>query len=233
MIGFNKNVNTNRAISIRYSELVNALPARSDLHIARKIWHILTGLLLVGTFVTQAASQAQIVTFLSVLLVAVSSLEFFRLKNPALNEKVIRLSGPIIRTNEVAKVSGVPFYVASSLIAIALFPKNVAVLSLLYLVLGDPIASFVGILSKKNSIQLIPGKSFQGTAAGFAVCALSTWFYLRSVGMHGIDLIRLTLLGGLAGALAEVLPFDIDDNFTIPMVSGFVLWLGFILIHFV
>lgn len=226
MNGVNKNL-------FRYNELVNSLPARSDLHIARKLWHILTGMLLLGFFITGAATQVQIVTFLSALLVFVSTVEFLRLKNPVFNEKVIRLSGPIIRTNEVTKFSGVPYYVASSLIAIAIFPKNVAVLSLLYLVLGDPLASFVGILSKKNSIQLIPGKSFQGTAAGFAVCALSTWFYLRSVGMHGIDLIRLTLLGGLAGALAEVLPFDIDDNFTIPMVSGFVLWLGFILIHFV
>jgi dolichol kinase len=90
----------------------------------------------------------------------------------------------------------------------------------------------MGIITKKNGIYLLPGKTIQGTGSGFLVCALATWFYLKSLGFHGVDHIRLTLLGGFAFSLAEVLPLDMDDNFTIPIVSGFILWLGFILIQF-
>jgi dolichol kinase len=42
----------------------------------------------------------------------------------------------------------------------------------------------------------------------------------------------MTLLGGFAGAVAEALPLDIDDNFSIPVVSGFIMWAGFLLIQF-
>jgi len=43
-------------------------------------------------------------------------------------------------------------------------------------------------------------------------------------------LIALTVMGGLAGGGAELLPLEVDDNFSIPIVSGFVLWLAFILL---
>ena len=37
-------------------------------------------------------------------------------------------------------------------------------------------------------------------------------------------------MGGLSGGLAELIPFDMDDNFVIPVVSGFMLWLGMIVL---
>ena len=36
------------------------------------------------------------------------------------------------------------------------------------------------------------------------------------------------LLGGLIGGTVEMLPLDVDDNFSIPVVSGFAMWLLFI-----
>ena len=38
----------------------------------------------------------------------------------------------------------------------------------------------------------------------------------------------LSLIGGIAGGTAELLPFEVDDNFSIPVISGFVLWLAFL-----
>jgi len=43
----------------------------------------------------------------------------------------------------------------------------------------------------------------------------------------------VVLLGGFAGAVSELLPLELDDNFTIPVVSGFILWLGFIAMQFI
>jgi dolichol kinase len=40
----------------------------------------------------------------------------------------------------------------------------------------------------------------------------------------------LSLVGGIAGGTAELLPLEVDDNFSIPVVSGFVLWLTFIVL---
>ncbi len=222
-----------KTAQMKLAQLVSVLPVRTDLHLIRKVWHMAMGIIIVSLYMS-GMPQATALTILGALFVWSLSMETIRLKNPAINEKCIKFFGPVIRSSEVNKVSGMPYYIASSIVAIAVFPKPVAILSLCYLAFGDPIASLVGILYSNRSIKIFNGsKSLHGTAAGFAVCAMATWIYLRSTGMYGLDLIRLTLLGGFAGALAELLPLDLDDNFTIPVVSGFILWLGFIAIHFV
>lgn len=221
-------------IGIRH--LAGGLPVRTELHLTRKIWHMMTGLVVVSCLMA-GMSQATALTILGAVMLWSIAMEVMRLRNPALNEKCIRFFGPIIRSSEVDRISGMPYYIASSIIAVGIFPRPVAILSLFYLALGDPLASLVGILHSHfyshRSIKIFNDKSLHGTAAGFSVCAIVTWLYLRSTGMVGLDLIRLTLLGGFAGALAELLPLELDDNFTIPVVSGFILWLGFIAIHFV
>lgn len=214
------------------SQLAAALPMRSELHLARKLWHMIMGLVIV-TLYMMGMPQDTALTILGALFAWSVTMETLRLRNPALNEKCIRFFGSLIRSSEVNRVSGMPYYIASSIVAIAVFPKPVAILSLCYLAFGDPLASLVGILYKKRTVKIFNGKSLHGTAAGYLVCAAVSWIYLRSTGMQGLDLIRLTLLGGFAGALAEMLPLELDDNFTIPVVSGFIMWLGFIAIHFV
>jgi dolichol kinase len=38
----------------------------------------------------------------------------------------------------------------------------------------------------------------------------------------------ISLAGGVAGGGAEMIPLDIDDNFSIPLVSGLALWMAFV-----
>ncbi|MBI2604834.1 MAG: hypothetical protein HYW49_02015 [Deltaproteobacteria bacterium] len=189
------------------------------------------GLMLITIYMS-GVSQVTVVRVLSAIFLGSVATEYLRLRHPSLNAVCVRMMGFFMRTHEVKSVSGMPYYAASCLLAIAIFPRDVAILSLLFLTFGDPVASLVGILFRERSIPILKGKSFHGTAAAYIVCALATWLYLKSTGMHGLSLIRMTLLGGFAGALAELLPLDIDDNFTIPLVSGLILWLGFIAIHF-
>lgn len=137
-----------------------------------------------------------------------------------------------MRSCEVNRVTGIPYYLASTLLAIALFPKPVAVLSILYLACGDPIASLFGILFGDRSIRFANGKSLIGTLAGVLTCTLVSFIFFQAmppVGVSTAGLVVLTLTGGLAGGLAEMVPVEADDNFTIPVISGFVLWLVFIL----
>jgi diacylglycerol kinase (CTP) len=222
-----------REYQIKFSQLARALPVRTDLHLTRKIWHMFTGLAIISCYMA-GMSQTMALTILGALFLWSIAMETTRLRNPALNEKCVRFFSGVIRSHEVNRVSGMPYYLASSIIAIAIFPKPVAILALFYLALGDPLASLFGILYSHRSVKIFnSNKSLHGTAAGYVVCALTTLLYLQSTGMHGLDLIRLTLLGGFAGALAELLPLDLDDNFTIPVVSGFILWMGFIAIQFI
>jgi diacylglycerol kinase (CTP) len=223
-----------RVAEIKLSHfLVNTLPVRlhlrSDLHLARKIWHMGMGLVIAFIYMSGLSRSASVIvlgSFLGLDLLV----ETARLRIPSFNESVMRFWGPIMRSCEVNRFSGVPYYLSASILAIGIFPKAIAILSILYLACGDPIASLFGILHGDRSVRFSNGKSLVGTLAGVITCMLATFVYLKTLSLSDGVIIPVMLLGGIAGGAAELLPLEIDDNFSIPVVSGFILWLGFILL---
>ena len=116
-------------------------------------------------------------------------------------------------------MSGLPFYALGVSLALHLFSKEVALLAVFFLVFSDPISSFFGIIYGKDKIM--PNKSLQGAIAGFFTCYLITLFYGLSYGGEGYNLLWFAILGGVIGAFSEMLSaFNVDDNLTIPVVSG-------------
>ena len=168
----------------------------------------------------------------SLLLIAFGfflTVEYARLRLPKLNAFAIKAMGPVMRKHEIDKMSGTPFYIGSVLLAIVIFPKPIAILSILFLAIGDPISSIFGITWGHKSIRFSNGKSLVGTAAGMGVCSLITFFYLIWIGIPIFPSIGIALAGGLAGGGAEMIPLEIDDNFSIPLVSGLALWISFVI----
>ena len=206
------------------------LAMRNDLHLARKIWHTFMGMMIIFIYLFSGMSVGTAVMILGSALGLDLLIETARLRIPAFNEQVLRYWGPFMRSCEVTKMSGVPYYLLATLLALAIFPKPVGVLSVLFLAVGDPIASLVGIMYGKNSLRVAQGKSLVGTLAGVVACSVTTLVFLKAWPVPVSDgaWIGLSLIGGLAGGTAELAPFDMDDNFTIPMISGFVMWLAFI-----
>ncbi len=222
-----------RFAEAKFQQLSAAFPIRlqmrSDINIPRKVWHMVMGLTIVALYLSGYSRSAAVVTLGSILGLDLL-VEMARLKIPAFNEKIMRFWSPIMRNCEVNRMSGIPYYLAASVLAIGIFPKPIAVLSIAYLACGDPIASTFGILYGDKSIRFRNGRSLIGTAAGVLACAIVTFIFLSSLHLSDATVITLSVIGGLAGGMAEMLPLDIDDNFSIPMVSGFVLWLSFILL---
>ncbi|MCM2278831.1 MAG: hypothetical protein NDJ89_12215 [Oligoflexia bacterium] len=213
--------------SVQSSTLTSTLQARSDLHLLRKTWHLTMGVAM--AFIYLAGLPAPTALFILILALGLAMfVETMRLRNPAINEKVLRYWGPLMRNCEIGRVSGVPHYLAATIIAIAIFPKPVAVLSVLYLACGDPIASLCGILYGNRGPRFASGKSLIGTMAGVTTCIVISLLFLSSLQLSTGTLLAVSLIGGIAGGTAELMPFDADDNFTIPVISGFVLWLAFI-----
>jgi dolichol kinase len=147
---------------------------------------------------------------------------------PKVNVLAIRVMGPIMRSNEVNRMSGTPFYVGSVLLSVAVFPKTIAILSILFLAIGDPISSIFGILWGSKGPRFSNGKSLIGTSAGMGICTLVAFGVLVWLDVPTTQAILISLAGGFAGGGAEMLPLDIDDNFSIPLVSGLALWVAFI-----
>jgi len=200
---------------------------RSDVHLTRKIWHMGTGFLGLYLYrVLHADPIATGIVFLTVALVGFT-IDFIRLRNVFVNRLALNLMRPFMRESEKNSFSGFPFYALGVSLSLFLFPEKLAVLSIAYLVFSDPISSYVGIRFGKDKI--LPNKSLQGSLAGFATCYFLTLFYGLAYGEASFALLVMAFFGGLIGSLSEVLShFNIDDNLTIPVISGF----GLTLINF-
>lgn len=218
----------------RFAEAIQfpvRLHMRSDLHLARKIWHMGMGLVICSVYLGFGLSNTTAILILGSVLGLDLLVEASRLRVPAINEKVLRYWGVVMRDCEMERMSGVPHYLFATILAIAVFPKPIAVLSILYLACGDPVASLFGILYGKHGVRLASGKSLVGTTAAIVMCAFLTFVTFKIMPISIVPdskLLAITLIGGLAGGTAELVPLDMDDNFTIPMVSGFIVWLAFI-----
>src|SRR5262249_9739780 len=113
------------------------------------------------------------------------------------------------------------FFALSTFLVCLLFPKGIAILSILYLGLGDTAASIVGVRWGRHKFG---GRfSIEGSLAFFAVCFLATLFYPRlDPHFHG-PILLFALLGGLIGAFSERIFPRLDDNLVIPLFSALAL----------
>lgn len=189
---------------------------RSDLHVARKVWHVC------GVF-TVFCGWILFPHWFSILLLAILCAAFIpadilRQKNPALNRRLLTTFRPIMRSTEVNRLAGTTYLLSGALLIAIFFNPGVVALSLLFLAFADPLASFIGIKYGKDKI--FGHKSVQGFIAAFVVCATLTGLFLtyNNVVQH---IMIVSLLGGLVGALAELIPVaKLDDNFTMPVISS-------------
>lgn len=209
------------------------LHLRHDLHLARKCWHMGMGLFMVTLYLS-GMERLVAGKLLGVFLFLFLVFEFARLRFPHLNEKIVRWWGPLMRTSEINKISGTPYYIASSLITVLIFPKPIAALSIALLAVGDPLASLFGILYGKHSVRFANGKSLIGTLAGMIACFVVALLFFNEMKselhLNFNQLLGLSVIAGMAGGGAEILPIEGDDNLAIPIVAGFAVWLGFLVL---
>lgn len=206
--------------SVLHSYLAN----RSDLHLLRKLWHVSTGMLIFLVYWLSDLTQYEAFLILGGLFVIFTASECIRLRSERINALAIRIWGPVMRSHEALKFSGTPYYLASCALVVLVFPKTIALLSVLFLAVGDPMASLVGILAKGRGIRFANGKSLAGTLAAVAVCFVISWVFLSYLGVSQHREVY-AIVGALAGGLAEHIPFGWDDNLSIPLVSGLALWI--------
>lgn len=193
------------------------LKKRSDIHYARKIWHMTSVFAMFLAYVYMPPT-ASLVTLVVAWLLFVP-FDFFRHRYPALNDIAVHAFKPIMRQSEVKKLAGTTFLLTGVLIVDVLFPRPVVALTLLFLAFADPIASYFGILYGKDKI--FGHKSIQGFMAAFFVCMALTMAFLLYHNILTDRVIVVSLLAGLVGAFAELIPIGkLDDNLTLPLMSA-------------
>jgi diacylglycerol kinase (CTP) len=211
------------------SSFETVLHKRSDLHILRKLWHISTGCLGLFVFINSAVPQNLMASIVLGIAVAGFLIDLIRNRVPVFNRFVIKLMGPLMRRSEREGISGLPFYALGVSLSLFFCSRDIAIVSTMFLVFSDPLSSFFGVLYGKDKI--LPNKSLQGAVAGFFTCYLITLFYTMNSTTLGTHILVYSIVAGVIGAASELVSaFNIDDNLTIPVLSGLGLTL---LNHFV
>lgn len=197
------------------------LKVRSDLHLARRFYHI-SGVVIMAIIYKNMAYENMMVVLVSFTILCVS-LDVLRLKIKPLNQKLVGIFGGLLRRTEISRLTGMSFLCLGVLAIVVVFPKEIVLLSLIMLAVGDPTSSIFGILYGKD--VLIGKKTLQGSLACFVACTIIAAFYYYSKGIMTERIILASLITGFIGAFSELLPVgSLDDNFTFPIASSCLLW---------
>ncbi len=196
------------------------LKKRSDLHLSRKIWHVMTGVsALSATYLLKFNSKQAAIVSGSIAIIGLI-VEMLRLNNQKINNIFLKYMGSLLRDTEKNKMSGLVYYALGVSITFSIFPWHLAIMGILILIFADPLASLIG--TKFGKRKIINGKSVEGFLGCWIVCCLTIYGYSYFTQLN-ISLVFI-LLGGFLGALSELFVI-LDDNLSIPILSGLFFYL--------
>lgn len=146
-------------------------------------------------------------------------LDWLRQTRPRLNQATMRVFGTVMRQHESKAFSGLSYLLLGAIILLAFFDRHVITLSLLFLAIGDPLASYVGIRYGRD--RILGNKTLQGTLAAFFACSFIAGVYYYLNGIMTERLLIVAPVSGLIGAATELIPvWKLDDNLTCPVLSA-------------
>ena len=186
-----------------------------------KLYHLLGGLFfpLICYYVSGAAAMAIFLCMASVIGFLDAS-RFVSERVRVFEGAYFNWLSPLFRKEEAGRISGATYYLAGAAVTTILYPKGIAVLALVFLAVGDVAAPIVGgWLGRVN----VFGKSIEGAMGAFLACVGAG--FLAAMLFHLGRPQRIIVAGALAATVVGHLPLRVNDNLTIPVVSGLIMTL--------
>jgi dolichol kinase len=184
----------------------------TGVEIKRKLVHLSTLVIPLGYALT---SKETVLTFLIPLSLGLLGVDLLRRYHSGLASLFRKFFiGRVLREKEEHTLIGSTYFLLSSCLTLLLFPKTIAVVSLLILILSDTCAALVG--KGMGKLQIFQ-KTVEGSLAFLVSALLIVWIYPH------VD----RFAGSLAAAGAtviELLPIHVDDNLSIPLVAGAIMF---------
>lgn len=178
----------------------------------RQLYHSLSGLALV--FIISFLDNPSDVYLTLILLFSAIIIETARLYLPGINRMFIHYFGILMRNEERHNPTGTLYYLLGALVALLLFPKEIALFSMTVLAVGDPAAYIIGSNFGKFRIGK---KSLEGSLA-FLTASVIAGFLLSSLWDDLSVIVIIT--GAVTGTVVELMPVKINDNLTIPVTAS-------------
>ena len=142
--------------------------------------------------------------------------ELLKVLIPSVRATFLRIFSPILRSKEQkGGPTGATYFLIGSFLCVFFFDKTLAIVCLCFLTLGDLCAALIG--KQWGRIKLFSRKSLEGSLACFVVCAAVALL----MKLHP----AVAITGALVATVVELLPIGVDDNITMPLISGFAMHL--------
>ncbi len=184
----------------------------------RKIWHfILSTFALLSIYFSFHFLGIELTRYIAVTALAVSLfLDYLRVE---LNKK-LPIYLYVMRDKESHRICGLTFSMIAIVIVLALFDFSIAFPALAMAFYGDMMAALIG---KQYGVHtLIFGKTVEGSLA----CLFTTIAIALLFGYFLFGSYLLLVAMAIISTLVELLTNHLDDNFSIPFLTGF---FGFLL----
>lgn len=160
----------------------------------------------------EATSKTLTLAALCLVTVGYVAEELLRIRGhrvPLLSTFTLRMGRPNERDQFIAR----PVFLALGVIMVLLlFPRYVAYAAIVIVAVGDPVAGYVGARFGRRHVGR---RSWEGFAAGTFAAFVPTLFLVPPL---------VGAVGAIAGMMLELIGI-VDDNLTIPLGSGAVMFL--------
>lgn len=153
------------------------------------------------------------------------TLDLSRYYFPSLGKIFYKFFGFMLRehekNNNKKTLNGASYVFISATIVILFFPKIFVITGFTILIISDILAALIGRKFGKHKFLF---KSFEGTLA-FFISAIIVVFFTPKIEYLPIEY-GIGIFAAFIGAIAENVSYGwADDNFTIPISIGAVMWL--------
>ncbi len=152
---------------------------------------------------------------------------------PSLERLVRKIFGGMMRAHELDEqrilLNGATYVLLSALLCVLLFPKIIAVTAFTVLIVSDISSALIG---RKFGKTKFLDKSLQGTMAFW----ISSWIVVGVIWSLTQASWHYALIGAVAtfvGGIVEAasIRLKMDDNFSIPLSTGSVMWVLTLMLH--
>jgi len=152
--------------------------------------------------------------------------DILRIYNRKFRKFIYKFWGKIYRRWEIKRFTGASYILSAAALSIFLFDKKIAALVMIYIIVGDTAAVFVGklwgkhtIYARRNPDGTFRKKTVEGTAA-FFIFAFIAGLFIPDIPFHW------NILGAFVATIIELVSFCIDDNITVPLITGAIIQLS-------
>ena len=184
----------------------------------RQLWHLLGGSFfpILALFIPRGT----LLITLGAITAIFVTWEIVRFISPSVNRWMVSHLGVILKREERFRPTGTTYLLLASLIVFLLFEKYVAIASLLFLSIGDLMATVIG---EKFGKRRVFNKSLEGSLACLVSCLL-IGTVMTMVGP--VMVLPVAIVGAVTATMVELLPIPADDNLTIPPFSAGIMTLA-------